>query len=116
MARRSGLGRGLDALIPQTSVDPESIRELPIDEIAPNPRQPRQHFSAESLQELADSIRRHGIVQPIIVARTAGTPPYQIVAGERRWRAARLAGLSVVPAIVRELSPREAVEIALVEK
>ncbi len=65
--------------------------------------------------ELAESIRRHGVVQPIIVARSAGTPPYRLVAGERRWRAAKLAGLATIPAIVRELSPREAVEIALVE-
>ncbi len=116
MARRSGLGRGLDALIPQTTaVGSEAICEIAIDDIAPNPRQPRQHFPEESLRELAESIQRHGIVQPVILARTGGTPPYQLVAGERRWRAAKLAGLTSIPAIVRDLSPREAVEIALVE-
>lgn len=116
MARRSGLGRGLDALIPQTTaVSTDVIQEIAIEEITPNPRQPRQWFGEEDLQELAGSIRQHGVVQPIIVARTGSTPPYQIVAGERRWRAARLAGLTVIPAIIRELSPREAVEIALVE-
>jgi len=115
MVRRTGLGRGLDALIPQTTDTSESVREIPIDEIAPNPRQPRQHFAEESLQELAESIRQHGIVQPVIVARSGGTPPYQLVAGERRWRAAKLAGLRAIPAIVRDLSPRQAVEIALVE-
>lgn len=116
MARRSGLGRGLDALIPRTtSISTEAIQEIAIEEITPNPRQPRQSFGEEDLQELAESIRRHGLVQPIILTRTGSTPPYQIVAGERRWRAAQLAGLSVIPAIIRELSPREAVEIALVE-
>lgn len=116
MARRSGLGRGLDALIPQTTaVSTDVIQEIPIEEITPNPRQPRQWFGEKDLQELAESIRQHGVVQPIIVARTGSRPPYQIVAGERRWRAARLAGLAVIPAIIRELSPREAVEIALVE-
>lgn len=116
MARRSGLGRGLDALIPRTtSISTEVIQEIAIEEITPNPRQPRQWFGEEDLHELAESIRQHGVVQPIIVARTGSTLPYQIVAGERRWRAARLAGLTVIPAIIRELSPREAVEIALVE-
>lgn len=115
MARRTGLGRGLDALIPQTTISHEAIREIAIDDIAPNPRQPRQQFAEDSLQELAESIRRHGVVQPVIVARASGTTPYQLVAGERRWRAAKLAGLTSIPAIVRDLSPREAVEIALVE-
>lgn len=116
MARRTGLGRGLDALIPQTTaISDEAIREIAIDDIAPNPRQPRQQFDEDSLLELAESIRRHGVVQPVIVARSSGTPPYRLVAGERRWRAAKLAGLTSIPAIVRDLSPREAVEIALVE-
>lgn len=115
MARRSGLGRGLDALIPQTTaVSTDVIQEIAIEEITPNPRQPRQWFGEEDLQELAGSIRQHGVVQPIIVARTGSTPPTRS-SRERRWRAARLAGLTVIPAIIRELSPREAVEIALVE-
>ncbi|WP_448577015.1 ParB/RepB/Spo0J family partition protein [Thermomicrobium sp.] len=115
MARRSGLGRGLDALIPRTTVDPDAIREIALDDIAPNPRQPRQYFSEESLQELAESIRTHGIIQPLVVTYNGGQPPYQLVAGERRWRAARLAGLTTVPALVRDLSPKDAVEIALIE-
>jgi ParB family chromosome partitioning protein len=115
MARRSGLGRGLDALIPRTTVDPDAIREIALDDIAPNPRQPRQSFPEESLQELAESIRTHGIIQPLVVTYSGGKPPYQLVAGERRWRAARLAGLTTVPALVRDLSPKDAVEIALIE-
>jgi ParB family chromosome partitioning protein len=106
MARRSGLGRGLDALIPRTTVDPDAIREIALDDIAPNPRQPRQSFPEESLQELAESIRTHGIIQPLVVTDSGGKPPYQLVAGERRWRAARLAGLTTVPALVRDLSRR----------
>ncbi len=103
-------------MIPQsTALDHASIRDIAVDDIAPNPRQPRQHFAEDSLLALAESIRRHGIVQPIIVARSGGTPPYRLVAGERRWRAAKLAGLATIPAIVRDLSPREAVEVALVE-
>jgi ParB family chromosome partitioning protein len=110
------LGRGLDALIPgeeQTAW----VQELDIEAIVPNPRQPRQRIGEEDLRELADSIRAHGLLQPIVVARadSGEVAPYQLVAGERRWRAARLAGLRTVPAIVREASPQEALELALIE-
>ncbi|MCX7622553.1 MAG: ParB/RepB/Spo0J family partition protein [Thermomicrobium sp.] len=116
MARRPGLGRGLDALIPQAPTGGNgAIQEIPIDDVAPNPRQPRQNFADDALEELAESIRRHGVVQPVLVTRSGGTPPYQLIAGERRWRAAKRAGLAKIPAIVRELTPREAVELALVE-
>jgi ParB family chromosome partitioning protein len=115
-SRRSGLGRGLDALIgavaPGTAVD-----EVDIDLIAPNPEQPRSHFDPEALQELADSIREHGIIQPLIVSRLSGerAGAYQLIAGERRLLAARQAGLQRVPVIVREASSQSLLELALVE-
>lgn len=112
--RRGGLGRGLDALI-QGPASSEGIQEIDIDAIVPNPRQPRQRIDDLALAELADSIRTHGVIQPVIVARSSGTVPYQLVAGERRWRAARLAGLRTIPAIVRDATPRDALELALIE-
>lgn len=116
MAKRGGLGRGLDALIPETTgIRADVVQDIPLDDIAPNPHQPRQAFREESLQELAESIRQHGVIQPVIVAPTGSFPPYQLVAGERRWRAARLAGLPTIPAVVRDLSAREIVEVALIE-
>lgn len=116
MSKRRILGRGLDALIPHaTQVNSGLIEEIPVESIAPNPYQPRQIFPEESLRELADSIRQHGILQPIIVIRTSHHPPYQLVAGERRWRAAQLAGLATIPAVVRDLTPHEVVELALIE-
>ncbi len=112
--RRGGLGRGLDALI-QGPASSDRIQEIDIDAIGPNPRQPRQRIDDQTLAELADSIRTHGVIQPIIVARSSGAVPYQLVAGERRWRAARLAGLRTIPAIVRDATPRDALELALIE-
>lgn len=112
--RRGGLGRGLDALI-QGPASSDSVQEIDIEAISPNPRQPRQHIDDEGLVELADSIRTHGLIQPVIVARSDGAVPYQLVTGERRWRAARLAGLDTIPAIVRDVSPRDALELALIE-
>ncbi len=112
--RRGGLGRGLDALI-QGPANSDSIQEIDIEAISPNPRQPRQQIDDEGLAELADSIRTHGLIQPVIVARSDGPVPYQLVTGERRWRAARLAGLRTIPAIVRDVSPRDALELALIE-
>jgi ParB family chromosome partitioning protein len=103
-------------LIPEVDVgerDRESITELELSAIEPNPDQPRKEFDQERLEELAASIKEHGIVQPIVV-RPKGKG-YEIVAGERRWRAARLAGLEKVPALVREFSEAERMEIALVE-
>jgi ParB family chromosome partitioning protein len=117
VARRSGLGRGLDALIPsdQTSQtdDVALLREVPIDAIEPNPNQPRVHFDEATLAELTASIREVGVLQPVLV-RPAGDR-YQLIAGERRWRAARQAGLTSIPALVRESDDLGAVEQALVE-
>ncbi len=111
MAKR-GLGRGLASLIP---VEEESgTLEVAPQEIVPNPHQPRQHFEEHALQALAASIREHGLIQPLVVTRRP-QGGYQLIAGERRWRAAKLAGLEKVPVIVKEVSPREMVELALVE-
>lgn len=113
---KKGLGRGLGALIPELeSADKErqSIAELEIKLIDRNPRQPRREFDAAKLGELADSIREHGVVQPIVVKPVGDR--YQIVAGERRWRAAQLAGLTKVPAVVRSFTEQEQMEIALIE-
>ncbi len=124
MAReRRGLGKGLDALIGAESrrraprVMGEITQDIPIDQIAPNPHQPRRHFDEEALAELAASIRVHGILQPLILARAEPTSPtpYYIVAGERRWRAAKLAGLTHVPAIVKDATQQQLLEWALVE-
>jgi len=117
MARgKTGLGRGLGALIP----GPAPMREsVDIDLVVSNPYQPRFGVEAETLQELADSIRQHGVLQPLLVSRTdpegGGAPTYQVIAGERRLEAARLAGLTQVPVIVKEATPREGLELALVE-
>ena len=106
MGRRSGLGKGLGALIPATErlEDADAaLRELPISEIAPNSFQPRGHFDEEALVSLADSIQIVGVLQPILVRQTA-PQQYELIAGERRWRAARRAGLQTIPAIVRPVS------------
>lgn len=115
--RRRGLGRGLDALISSIADGAEDggVISVDVDSLAPNPFQPRTDWNADSLDELAGSIREHGVIQPLIVTRNVGEKPYQIVAGERRWRAARAAGLSSVPVLIRELTSMEALEIALVE-
>lgn len=112
-ARRRGLGRGLDALLKEEPA--AGLRALPVDRLAPNRFQPRASFDEHGLEELAESIRTQGVVQPLVVAPLEdGT--YTIVAGERRWRAARRAGLDVVPVVVREVSgDRELLELALVE-
>lgn len=113
---KKGLGRGLGALIPEVEVserDRDSIMEIEIGQVHPNPNQPRKEFDQVRLEELAASIKEHGIVQPIVV-RPKGKG-YEIVAGERRWRAANLAGLTRVPALVREFSEAETMEIALIE-
>ena len=137
-ARRSALGRGLDALIPAAppaalggSVEGESAAvaapdgrgawgsptEIPVDRITPNPSQPRRAFDAAVLEELAASIRRHGMLQPIVVRELSGASPprYELVVGERRWRAAQLAGLEAVPATVKDVAPQALLEVALVE-
>lgn len=110
---RKALGRGLKALIPQAEEREEGVQELHISNIHPNPNQPRRHFEESALQELADSIRQHGVLEPLIVRPVDGS--YEIVVGERRWRACQIAGVTVVPVLIRELSEREAMELALVE-
>lgn len=114
MASKHGLGRGLGALLtPAGSLDSGPVQELQIDSISPNPQQPRKDFDINRLQDLAASLRQSGLLQPVIVRRSG--QGYQLVVGERRWRAAKLAGLGRVPAIVREVSDGEAIELALVE-
>lgn len=115
--RKRGLGRGLESLIPGMSGNNESASTqlADIDALEPNPHQPRSRWSDEDLDSLAESIREHGIIQPIIVTRGNGNVPYQIIAGERRWRAARRAGLTAVPILLRESTGSQALEIALVE-
>jgi len=112
--RQTGLGKGLDALFIDNSVSSDSASKLPVSDITPDRTQPRKVFDEEALQELADSIREHGILQPILVRPVAGGS-YMIVAGERRWRAARLAGLDTVPVIIRDMTDADAFSIALVE-
>lgn len=126
MATKKGLGRGFESLIPtdllDESFDPTAgqddkvsdLRHIKLDEIHPNPNQPRRHFDDEALDELAQSIAQHGVVQPIVVAPRQGGG-YQIVAGERRWRGARIAGLEKIPALVRTLSDQHKLEVSLIE-
>lgn len=113
---QKGLGRGLDALFGGVVKKEEEIAplKLPLAELEPNPDQPRKAFRKDKLEELAQSIKEQGILQPILV-RPGKEGKYQIIAGERRWRAARLAGLSIVPVIVRELKDTEATAVALIE-
>lgn len=115
--KRNALGRGLDSLISFGDIQTDgssAIREINIDLITPNPEQPRTTFDEESLEELAISIRELGIIQPLSL-RSADNGSYQIIAGERRWRAARIAGLNTVPAYVRTASDSETTEMALIE-
>jgi ParB family chromosome partitioning protein len=114
--KKPALGRGLEALLGEAKLDPkqESLRKLPIEHLEPSPFQPRKDFDPAKLRELADSIGAQGIVQPIVV-RSAESGRYQIVAGERRWRAAQLAGIREVPVVVREVPDQAALAIALIE-
>jgi ParB family chromosome partitioning protein len=119
--KQSGLGRGLSALLgelPEVEISvgvSQTPVSLPIDLIQRNPDQPRRYFAKSKMQQLIDSVKKQGILQPILVRPIVGTTKYQLVAGERRWRAAGQAGLHDIPVYVRELSDREVVEIALVE-
>jgi ParB family chromosome partitioning protein len=110
--RHSGLGRGLSSLIPQRSQHAPTS-EIPLDRIRPNPRQPRQRIDPAELESLAASIREHGVLQPILVTETL--EGYQLVAGERRFRASQQAGLERIPAVIRQLADRDQLELALVE-
>jgi ParB family transcriptional regulator, chromosome partitioning protein len=129
---RRGLGRGLDALIESTdgaeaadsspvrpAIDGGGLASVELDQIMPSPLQPRRHFDSERLQELTQAIRSQGIIEPLVVrpapAADGGAARYELIAGERRWRAARAAGLSLVPVVVRELDDHAALEMSLVE-
>lgn len=115
--KREALGHGLDALFMSNSIEESSASgavKLSINEIEPNKSQPRKSFDEKALSELADSIAEHGIIQPLLV-RPMAEGGYQIVAGERRWRASRLAGLTEVPVVIKDLTDRETMEIALIE-
>ena len=112
--KERGLGRGLDALLSGTlEGDYETVRELPAEKIHPRKDQPRKKFDEDTMQELASSIREHGILQPVLVRPVENG--YEIIAGERRWRAAQLAGLTHVPVVVRDIDDRQAAEISLIE-
>lgn len=112
--KKGGLGRGLEALFSENATDEGKISELDISEIEPNKEQPRKDFDEEALAELADSIEKHGLLQPIVVRpRVSGR--YEIIAGERRWRACRMAGLNRIPALIREMDEQTAAEVALIE-
>lgn len=117
-----GLGKGLGALIPAGGGDlarpaDAGLLTVSVADIVPNPRQPRAHIDPDSLVELAESIKEHGLIQPLIVTRTlpSSRAPYQLIAGERRWRAAQMAGLQTVPVLVKEATPQQFLELALVE-
>ena len=110
---KRGLGRGLGALLSATPGEEDSLVEVAIDQIEPNPNQPRKSFESSSLDDLAASIRNSGVIQPVVVRRLGSG--YQLIAGERRWRAARQAGLERIPAIVREATDAESLELALIE-
>lgn len=115
MSKKRALGRGLDALIPTGESAPTHLQQVPVEAIVPNPHQPRQHMDPEALQELASSIKEHGLIQPLIVSERMPGLDYQLIAGERRLEAARLAGLDVVPVLVKEATPEQMLELALVE-
>lgn len=114
MARKSGLGKGLDALFQDNAKESKEIAILSINEVEPNSDQPRDRFDEESLTALANSIREHGVIQPIVVRPLFGGR-YQIIAGERRWRACRIVGLKEVPVIVKEVDDKGTMELALIE-
>jgi len=115
MVKRKALGKGLSALFPETVIteDDRGFFYCPIESISPNPHQPRQNFSDSEMTELANSIKEKGIIQPILVSRAKDG--FQLIAGERRWRAAQKAGLDKIPAWISDASPAEALELALIE-
>lgn len=116
VSAKRGLGRGLDALIPiGQAPQMAGVSQLPVSAIGRNPRQPRARLNPTDLEELANSIREHGVIQPLIVAQTGFPGQYTLIAGERRLEASKLAGLATVPAIIREASEQQLLEVALVE-
>jgi ParB family chromosome partitioning protein len=117
MSATRGMGRGLAAILSvsaEPAEDDIDLREIPVDLIAPNPRQPRRHFDEATLAALAESVRQRGVLQPVLVRPVAGGT-YELVAGERRWRAAGLAGLETLPALIRARDDAQALEVALIE-
>jgi ParB family chromosome partitioning protein len=114
MAQRKALGRGLNALLGTPDLETDQLREIDTDRIIPNSHQPRKNFDEDALNELANSIREHGIVQPIVV-RPLEDGFFQLIAGERRWRASQRAGLARLPAVVRDAAEDSALELALIE-
>ena len=114
MAKKSGLGRGYEALMSDNATEQANAVEIRVDELEPNPDQPRKNFDKQALDELAENIKKYGLIQPI-VARPTIMGNYQIVAGERRWRASMQAGLKTVPVIVKDLADDETMEIAIIE-
>lgn len=117
MAKRSGLGRGLESLLGETAgevaIGGDGVREIPLGEVSVNPDQPRKTFDRESLEELTDSIRRNGVLQPVLLRPYLGA--YQVVAGERRYQAAVAAGLDTIPAVVRDIDDHMVLQLALIE-
>lgn len=119
MSTKRGLGRGLDALLPGTPSAAEAlaagVTQAPISAIRRNPRQPRLHFNTDDLADLANSIKEHGVIQPLIVAQDSQPGQYTLIAGERRLEASKLAGLTTVPVIVRDVTDQQLLELALIE-
>ncbi len=118
--KRRALGRGLDALLPSASKAPagygdKSIFSCAIEKLVPQKGQPRQYFQKDKIEELAQSIREHGLIEPIVVRRVAGQDKFEIIAGERRWRASQKAGLKEVIVVVKDVSPKNAFELAIIE-
>lgn len=117
MTKKGGLGRGLSALIPSSSLPHDQeiagVQTVPITDIRPNPHQPRTVMDAEKLAELAASIQEHGLIQPLVVTQQEGH--YVLIAGERRWRASQQAGLTEIPVIIKEATPQEMLELAIIE-
>lgn len=114
VTQRRGLGKGLEALIPLAERPASGVMQVAVSAISPNPLQPRTRLNPEALAELAASIAEHGLIQPLIVTQH-GPDRYQLIAGERRWQAARMIGMATVPVIVKEATPQQALELALVE-
>lgn len=112
--KKGGLGRGLDSLFDQNSVDKDSILLVKLSEIEPNKNQPRKTFDEKAIEELSNSIKEHGLLQPILV-RPLVNGAYQIIAGERRWRACRMAELDMVPVIIKEMDDRKTMEVSIIE-
>jgi len=116
MTRKGGLGRGLDALIQgDESGSPQGVNYISLNRVSPNPRQPRTHIDADELAALSASIREHGIIQPIVVSYDEPSDQYILIAGERRWLAAKKAGLDTIPALIRAVSDQQRLELALIE-